>query len=307
LSNVDTTTTSGDVTLSGAYSPDTNTVLLIHFNEDAGRHQDNSVNKYHAVSSSGTWTSDGKFGNALSFDGVHDHVKIHRLTQVRVTEDYTIECWIKPTNVNSSTNQILLENSWGSYDRNGISIKDGLIRFGYYVRQGWRGASGPISDNRWVHVAGVKEVTSVSLYLNGILQTGTARPSVATAGLLIGSSRSKRLPYTGIIDELRVSDKARSVDELVPSSGYFSSGTITSRTINSGEPFTNIRLDWDDTRPPGTSITYFASNDGGAHWYELPGDSVLFAFPSPGNDLRVKAILTRGNGTPTLHSWKAEF
>jgi len=36
LSNIDTSTSPGNITLSGAYSPDDNTVLLLHFNEGSG-------------------------------------------------------------------------------------------------------------------------------------------------------------------------------------------------------------------------------------------------------------------------------
>ena len=144
------------------------------------------------------------------------------------------------------------------------------------------------------------------MYLDGVLKdTKTVTGINNTAGhCYVGKDN-----FDGTIDEVRVSNIARTSFPAAEGGGCVSSGTITSSTINSGEPITNIRLDWEDTVPAGTSINYSASNDGGAHWYGLPGDNVLFAFPSPGNDLRVRAELSLATGktSPVLHAWTAEY
>ena len=59
------------------FSVDGNTVGLWHFNEGIGTiANDNSSSNNHGQINGATWTADGKFGNALSFDGNSDHIII---------------------------------------------------------------------------------------------------------------------------------------------------------------------------------------------------------------------------------------
>lgn len=320
LSNIDTSTSPGDVSLSGAYSSDSNTVLLLHMNESSWNGTINEVvdsssyGNHGTANGDATTTANGKFSRAGAFGGTSRYVNYGNNASLDITSAVTIEAWVRPN---------ALENC----------IVDKGYRYGPQFA-GWRifsyatalmfglgngtelitiSSDAPLPLKEWTHIAVFWDKSRMKMAINGIIQSDTYgfTGPIHYAGfphLLLGRWHySDKGFFNGFIDEVRISNKIRSLDEVNTDGGYFSSGTITTARINSGKNITNIRLNWKDTRPAGTSITYSATNDGGVSWYELPGDNVLFTFPSPGNDLRIKAELRRGSGTPTLHSWSAEF
>jgi hypothetical protein len=72
-------------------------------------------------------------------------------------------------------------------------------------------AGAAISLNTWTHIAMVSEGSTVKLYINGTQSGSTANYSTVTAsaattriGAYQNSGGSATLPYTGYIDDLRV-------------------------------------------------------------------------------------------------------
>ena len=300
LSGVELESDGEVIVLNGSYSTDDNTLLLVHFNEGSGDPKDSSGQGNSLTNNGAAWVS-GKYGNALDFDGGDYEVQLASNISFADNTPWTVELWANPT-----------ESSWGiiageagggvrpflffhSNDAIWLYNADGDYKFS---------ASDLVTVGEWHHyVISVNNAGVATFYVDGTNEgtTDFEDSQIIFDRIARGSSRYGN----GSMDEFRISDKARSADEIITTS--VSSGTITSPTINSGEPITNICLDWEDTLPAGTSITYSATNNGGGNWHELPGDNVLFTFPSPGTDLRVKAELRKGSGSPTLSSWSAEF
>jgi hypothetical protein len=70
-----------------------------------------------------------------------------------------------------------------------------------------------------------------------------------------------------------------------------SSGIATSLTVDTQpSDIHRIVLETEETLPPNTSIDYWVSSNGGARW-SLVRLADVFAFPTPGSDLRWRAIL----------------
>ena len=68
--------------------PDVNTVGLWHFNEGSRSTAfDTSATGNHGTITGSTWTSGGKFGKALSFDGADDGVQISAMSTAQDTLD----------------------------------------------------------------------------------------------------------------------------------------------------------------------------------------------------------------------------
>jgi hypothetical protein len=65
-------------------------------------------------------------------------------------------------------------------------------------------------------------------------------------------------------------------------------GSLDVDTLGTGIPAAILAVT--DTTPPNTSIDYFLSNDGGAHYFQVK-PNVAFSFPTAGTDLRWKARL----------------
>jgi hypothetical protein len=75
---------------------DINTVALWHFDEGTGDTiYDASGNNNHGVINGATWTSEGKFGYGLQFDGVDDYVRVLDDPSLNLNDEVTVEAWIK--------------------------------------------------------------------------------------------------------------------------------------------------------------------------------------------------------------------
>ena len=53
--------------------------------------------------SGAAWTTQGRFGGALSFDGVNDWVTIGDANDLDVTTGLTVEAWVYPTALGATT------------------------------------------------------------------------------------------------------------------------------------------------------------------------------------------------------------
>lgn len=87
---------------------------------------------------------------------------------------------------------------------------------------------------------------------------------------------------------------------------FVPTATIQSSKLNGmiGE-ITAATLNATDDTPGASTITYYLTNNGGTDWHEVTKGSE-FTFPSAGNDLRWKAVLTRGS-TPTIFGVTLDF
>jgi hypothetical protein len=75
---------------------DANTVALWHFDEGSGSVvSDASGNGNDGTIGGATWTNDGKFGPALQFDGENDFVRVADNASLDLTEEVTVEAWIR--------------------------------------------------------------------------------------------------------------------------------------------------------------------------------------------------------------------
>jgi hypothetical protein len=78
---------------------DEHTVLLMCFDEGKGDVAvDFSSKKNDGAIHGPTWTKEGKFGNALEFDGSDDYVEVPNSESLNFKNQMTIEAWIKPKN-----------------------------------------------------------------------------------------------------------------------------------------------------------------------------------------------------------------
>ncbi|HQN73768.1 MAG TPA: LamG domain-containing protein, partial [bacterium] len=207
---------------------ETNLVAYYKFNETSGTILEDSKGNNHGElknMAGDEWTpSLAKFGpkQALSFDGTDDYVSFASGNSPAYNNtSMTVEAWINSSSTNTEE-EIL---GWGSeVDSNVVEFRmsSGKLEFGMDV-SGWQSVTGNknINDGEWNHVSFVKNGNSVSLYVNGILDsqgTVTFSPSVTvmTIGNLYqnGSHQSGRYEFPGKIDEVRIWNTARTASEI---------------------------------------------------------------------------------------------
>ena len=100
-------------------------------------------------------------GNAVRFynEFSDDHYGLAEMSSIEINDRFTIDFWVKPLSLSGSSTIFYTENTEISIDENGsliASFSDALIQTGIAV-----------PTNAWQHVALVRELNQLRLYLNG--------------------------------------------------------------------------------------------------------------------------------------------
>src|SRR4051794_9832093 len=90
----------------------TGLVAAFGFSEGAGTTTaDASGNGNVGTLANATWTASGKFGNALTFDGVSSWVTVSDAVSLRLTTGVTLEAWVNPSRAASGWSAVVLKEN----------------------------------------------------------------------------------------------------------------------------------------------------------------------------------------------------
>src|SRR5437870_2542616 len=202
------TATAVTVTVSNASIPP-GLVAAYSFNQGSGATAlDASGNGNNGTISGATWTSQGRYGSALSFDGV---TALVRASNVTLGGAFTIMAWVyNPTNTAYETIVTVGTNR-------DLYLRSGVITF--YDGSTERPFGSAISRKRWHHVAVVSDGSTLSVYLDGA-PSGT--PQAASFGAITGTLQVGAWTlgsvnydfFGGRIDEVRVYSRALTQAEV---------------------------------------------------------------------------------------------
>ena len=169
--------------------------------------------------------------SGLDFDGSNDYVTVSNSSSLQISTDITLEAWIKLDNL-SGSKIIIVKTNDGSAA--GMSYSLRVPSSGNVVRLAIGGGSGVDFDGEgsvtetidspsltsgiWYHVAGVRNGTTMTLYLNGDSVATSSISSnfinVNSASLNIGYFPSYGQYFDGQIDEVRIWNDARTQAEI---------------------------------------------------------------------------------------------
>jgi hypothetical protein len=193
-------------------------VAAYSFNEGNGASiTDASGNGHTGTISGAIWSSEGKFGNTLSFDGVNDRVTIPSSSLLNLTTGMTLETWVYPT---TATNYRAIAVK--------LSGVDSVYWFG--VSPGPKASiflapsgapevalhSATLPLNTWSHISFTYNTGTLRLYLNGLLAgTITTASSLPASSdpLMVGGDPWGQY-FQGRIDELRIYSRALTQTEI---------------------------------------------------------------------------------------------
>src|SRR4029077_11313111 len=91
-------------------------VAAYGFNEGNGTVvNDVSGNGNNGTISGATWTTSGKYGNALTFNGTNALVSINNATSLQLTTGMTLEAWVYPTTVSNKFRDVIYKGNDNYY------------------------------------------------------------------------------------------------------------------------------------------------------------------------------------------------
>lgn len=269
-------------------SSDINTVGLWHMDEASGNALDSSGNEITGTPTNVTITT-GLIGNARSFNGSSSFLSLPA-TKKLDQQKFSIEAWLYSANF--SQNGFIFEKTTNGSVNTQYSCffetASGIVFRTYNTTPTIDNlivtlATADIKNNQWNHLACVYDGTTKKIYVNGkevatkdysqTLQTNAAGTSIIGA---YGSGTAYF--FNGLIDEVRISNSARSPEEIKtsasrrPSANYTSpvldltkvtawnSFTWTELGVNTGDGETlknsaNLVAQWNFNETSGTTLT----------------------------------------------------
>ncbi len=166
-------------------------------------------------------------GQALSFDGVDDNIVVTQNSVLNnITDDITISLWMKTT----SNTEVFIDDTFISKDVGGCgsgvndwfaNLKSGKIEF-------WTSGSkctlvtsnSAVNNNSWHHVVMTRERTSGihKIYIDGNIDKESGVENTGSIGnnvdLVIGALTTSSKYFPGVIDEVRIYNRALSASEI---------------------------------------------------------------------------------------------
>jgi concanavalin A-like lectin/glucanase superfamily protein/galactose oxidase-like protein/Big-like domain-containing protein len=213
-------TASADISVTVSNAVPTGLVLALGFDENSGPSvTDASGLANHGTVNGATWTAAGRFGSALTFDGVNDWVTVPDAASLDLTNRLTIEAWVYPTALNSWDTIVLKEA--GSTLAYALYGNDDTQRPGGWVRisGGDWGALGAaaLPINTWTHLAMTYDGAQLKLFVNGnevrsVARTGSMGAS--TGPLRMGGNAVWTEFFDGRLDEIRIYNRALTAAEI---------------------------------------------------------------------------------------------
>jgi len=205
---------------------DANTVGLWHMNEASGNVLDSSGNGNTGTPTGSITVTSGILGNARTGFGSSQSINLGSSTLLNPSTAMTIEGWIYPTGTPTGNGEILCHCN-GSTDAYQFFITGStphILNLSVYNTSGTNYSVSSLAivpDNQWTHVAGIFNSTtnSIDIYINGqwvnrTITSGTLRQSAINVYMGMHGGSPTAHFYVGKMDEMRLSNIARSPEEI---------------------------------------------------------------------------------------------
>lgn len=191
-----------------------------------------------------TVSPSGQIGNAQSFDGSNDDIVMNDFG-LSMSIPITISFWAKSNDTSISS---AFDSAPSVSSPLRIYDPEGGIQWHVYPR-----TSATVTSGQWTYISITYSgpTRTITWYKNGVSQTGASNadsPNFYWTTFVIGTVNRSLTPFSGMIDEMRVSTAARSAAWIAASyksendayntyasqeERYVSSGTLTSNILDS--------------------------------------------------------------------------
>lgn len=225
--------TSGFTPTTSQFTSDSNTKLLLHF--------DNAL-------------ATGPLAPAIKFDGSGDYLSIADSADWDFgTGDYTIEGWFMWPG--SMDNGYLIFRANGGGNVCDLAYEAGIVY--HYTMNNVLSASYALVANRWYHIAASRSGTSRRLFVDGVIIASDTNSSdcTQTTPYLIAASTGPTNEANVMVREIRISNSARYTAAFTPSQTGFTVDSNTKLYIKGNEA-NGVTTFLDSSTTPKTVTTF---------------------------------------------------
>ncbi len=160
----------------------------------------------------------GKLGKALNFNGSTNYATAGSSSSLNLSDTITISVWVKspdwhPT---ASWRAIVDKSSYGIY----VWPSSNILRFQLVLATTGIVTvdSGVLNTNQWYHVVGTYDknagANNFKIYVNGVLHDSSTQSNSIVAGNALNIGLYSGSYFNGIMDDLRIYNRALSVAEI---------------------------------------------------------------------------------------------
>jgi endonuclease/exonuclease/phosphatase family metal-dependent hydrolase/fibronectin type 3 domain-containing protein len=194
-------------------------VAAYGFNEGKGTTTaDASGNSRTGTVSNATWSSAGKNGGALSFNGSSSRVIVADVAALRLSNAMTVEAWVNPATTGAASWQPIVYKSLDNYVL--TTVGSPFMPAAAVTPNGVLAlptGTSALPPNTWTHMAATYDGAMVRVYVNGVQvasQAATGSLATSTNPLEIGGSAIDNGWFSGLIDDVRVYNTALTASQV---------------------------------------------------------------------------------------------
>lgn len=270
--------------------------LVAYYSFDDGTAKDSSGHGNNGTINGGATFARGKIGQALNFDGINDYVSIPDNKLIDISGNITLSAWVK-FNTLKDKQKIFYKGHtsfpWENYEMYTKKTSNGIYEIIFqradnlskYQSVGYSAGGTGIKTNVWYHITGVKEGSLMKLYIGGVEKSDWMYGDAFNLAfntdmvLAIGSNSWYGDNFSGVIDEVRIYNRALSASEVA---SLYNSSSSSSNSSSSNTFTAYNDLSW-SIGQPNTNITLYTT-----------GQSGLLKDYSTGNNTSVNLVISGG-------------
>ena len=290
-------------------------VAAYAFNEGTGTTvNDSSGNGNNGTITNATWTTSGKYSDALVFNGTSALVTIPDAASLHLTTGMTLEAWVNPSTVTSAWRDVIYkgnDNYWleatsdsGSKPAAGATLGSSDVD---------TLGTAALATSTWTFLTETYNGSALDLYVNGTLVSSLAQTGnilTSTNPLQIGGDSIYGQYFQGMIDEVRVYNVALTAVQIqsdmntpiAPDTQPPTAPTNLTATASAGQ----INLSWTaSTDNVGVTGYLIEREDPGSSSFMQIGTTTSTTYSDTNNVLagntysyRVRATDAAGNLSP---------
>jgi len=187
----------------GNYSEEVEPVAAYSFEDGEGSVATDSAGGHDGNVDGATWTANGRYGSALSFDGINDIVDVADSPDLDFTDTFTLEAWVRPDTLTSlvpvmrKSNFVTGYGLLSAYTQEGVKKPTGFSGNGESLAIAAGEAA--LATEVWSHLALAADGSNLRIYVDGqLVDSGSMVDASPTeADLTIGGPSLAPAPKLG--------------------------------------------------------------------------------------------------------------